>query len=25
MTEEQGDFSRITPEKGEGINNDKDI
>jgi len=24
MTDEQGDFSRITPEEGEGINNDKD-
>jgi len=25
MTDEQGDFSRITPEKEEGINNDKDV
>jgi len=25
MTDEQGDSSRITPEEGEGINNDKDI
>jgi len=25
MTDEQGDFSRITPEEGEGINKDKDV
>jgi len=25
MTDEQGGFSRIIPEEGEGINNDEDI
>jgi len=25
MTDEQGDFSRITPEEGEGINKGKDV
>jgi len=25
MTDEHGDFSRITPEEGEGINKDKDV